>query len=195
MYIVIEGIDTAGKSTQIENVSKNFSDAIITKEPGGTEIGSKIRQMVLFDDVQSSTAELLLFLADRAEHIERVIKPNREKTIFSDRSLISGMAYAFVAKKFTLEKLAQLNKFATDEVLPDIAFILQLSEEELRYRLSQKEHDKIEARGVAYLLEIQDALISATKELGITHYIIDASQSIENITKEITKIIKENNGK
>lgn len=195
MYVVIEGIDTAGKSTQIELVSQNFSDAIITKEPGGTTLGVKIREMVLFDDVKSATAELLLFLADRAEHIEEVIKPNSDKMIFSDRSLISGIAYALVAKKFSLEKLVELNRFATDNILPEIAFILKLSKEELENRLSLKEHDKIESRGVEYLLSIQNALIEATTALGIKHYIIDATKSIDTITTEITTIIKENNVK
>ena len=195
MYVVIEGIDTAGKSTQIDLVSKNFSDVVITKEPGGTEIGAKIRQMVLFEDVKSATAEVLLFLADRAEHIERVIKPNRAKTIFSDRSLISGIAYALVAKKFTLEKLVELNRFATEDILPDIAFILQLDRETLEGRLSQKEHDKIEARGIEYLLSIQDALIEAAQALDIKYHLIDASESIETITEKITTIIKENDGK
>lgn len=195
MYIVIEGIDTAGKSTQIDLVAKNFNDSIITKEPGGTKLGVKIREIVLFDDVKSSMSELLLFLADRAEHIEEVIKPNIEKMIFSDRSLISGIAYALIAKKFTLEKLVELNKFATQEILPDIVFILKLSQEELTDRLSQKEHDKIESRGVEYLLSIQDALIKATTALGIKHYIIDATKSIDNITEEITTTIKENNVK
>ncbi|MCK4874452.1 MAG: dTMP kinase, partial [Sulfurimonas sp.] len=84
MYIAIEGIDTAGKSTQIDAVSKNFPEAIVTKEPGGTEIGKEIRELVLSARAQSKKAEFLLFLADRAEHIKEVIEPNLEKMIISD---------------------------------------------------------------------------------------------------------------
>jgi len=69
MYIAIEGIDTAGKSTQIAQLQKEFNNAIITKEPGATEVGAEIRKMVLSGNVESKKAEFLLFLADRAEHI------------------------------------------------------------------------------------------------------------------------------
>ena len=94
MYVVIEGIDTAGKSTQLEILSKKFSDAIFTKEPGATKLGSKLREMALNGEAKSKIAEMFLFLADRAEHIEEVIKPNIDKMIISDRSVISGIAYA-----------------------------------------------------------------------------------------------------
>jgi len=193
MYIIIEGIDTAGKSTQVNNVAHHFKDAIVTKEPGGTAVGAKIRELVLFHEIKSATAEALLFLADRAEHIESIIKPNLHKTIISDRSLISGIAYAYVAKKFSLETLVELNNFACDEVMPDLAFILKMSEEELSARLSQKKHDVIESRGINYLLEIQEALISAVKATKINYHIIDASKNIEEITNEIVTIIKANN--
>ena len=80
MYIAIEGIDTAGKSTQIKALSSHFSQAVITKEPGATEIGKEIREMVLSARAKSKKAEFLLFLADRAEHIKEVIEPNIKTT-------------------------------------------------------------------------------------------------------------------
>ncbi len=81
MYITIEGIDTAGKSTQIALLQEAFTDAVITKEPGGTDAGNNIRDIVLHQGLQSSKAEFLLFLADRAEHITQVIQPNTVKMI------------------------------------------------------------------------------------------------------------------
>ncbi len=192
MYVAIEGIDTAGKSTQIARLSEHFSDAVITKEPGGTPTGSQIRDIVLHGEVKSPTAELLLFLADRSEHIEEVILPNKEKMIISDRSVLSGLAYAMVQKRFDVQKLVELNRFATDNILPERAFLLQLSEAELTYRLSQKEHDAIEARGTEYLLDIQKALIEAASLLHIELTIIDASQNIETITEEIINTMKGN---
>jgi dTMP kinase len=192
MYFAIEGIDTAGKSTQIARLAEHFSDAVITKEPGGTPTGSKIREIVLHGDVKSHTAELLLFLADRSEHIEEVILPNKKKMVISDRSVLSGLAYAMVQKRFDVRKLVELNRFATDNVLPERAFLLQLSEAELTHRLSQKEHDAIESRGTEYLLRIQKALIEAASLLNIELTIIDASQSIETITEQIINTIKGN---
>jgi dTMP kinase len=187
MYIAIEGIDTAGKSTQIALLEKEFCDAVITKEPGATDIGRKIRDIVLNEDVESSKAEFLLFLADRAEHIKRVIKPNLHKMIISDRSVVSGIAYAMVKKDIDIADILKLNHFATDGIYPDKVFLLQLTEDELKFRLSQKELDGIELRGVEYLLNIQETLKKAAKELDIELIIIDAKKEINEISQEIKR--------
>jgi dTMP kinase len=186
MYIAIEGIDTAGKSTQISALADLYPDAIITKEPGATEIGKEIREMVLSARAQSKKAEFLLFLADRAEHIKEVIEPNLDKKmIISDRSAVSGVAYALVQGEIDSYDLISLNNFATGGIYPEQVFLLRLTKEELEFRLSQKELDGIELRGSEYLLEIQDAIIKATKLLGIELVIIDATQSREEIAQEI----------
>ncbi len=193
MYIAIEGIDTAGKSTQIDAVSKNFPEAIVTKEPGGTEIGKEIRELVLSARAQSKKAEFLLFLADRAEHIKEVIEPNLEKMIISDRSVVSGVAYALVQGEISQTAIVHLNKFATGGIYPQKVFLLKLTKAELEYRLSQKELDGIELRGAEYLLSIQDAIIEATKLLKLELVTIDATKSIEDITKEILDNMKDMN--
>ncbi|MEA2100296.1 MAG: dTMP kinase [Campylobacterota bacterium] len=189
MYIAIEGIDTAGKSTQIAEVFKNFPDAVVTKEPGGTEIGQEIRSMVLSAKAQSKKAEFLLFLADRAEHIKEVIEPNIDKMIISDRSAVSGVAYALIAGDIDKKDLVTLNNFATNGIYPEKVFLLKLTKKELEYRLSQKELDGIELRGSEYLLKIQDAIIEATELLGLKLVTIDATKNIEDITQEILKSI------
>lgn len=185
MYIAIEGIDTAGKSTQIQAVSKHFPNAIVTKEPGATEIGKDIREIVLSARAQSKKAEFLLFLADRAEHVKEVIEPNLGKMIISDRSAVSGVAYALVQGEINKKDLINLNNFATNNNYPQKVFLLKLTKEELEFRLSQKELDGIELRGVEYLLNIQDAIEEATELLGLELITIDATKSI----KEITEII------
>jgi len=185
MYIAIEGIDTAGKSTQITALQKAYPHAIITKEPGGTAIGTQIRSLVLSAQAQSKKAEFLLFLADRAEHIQEVIKPNLKKMIISDRSVVSGVAYALTQGEFNDTAIVHLNKFATDGIYPQKIFLLKLTKEELQYRLSQKELDGIELRGSDYLLKIQDAIIKAANLLDIELIEVDATKSIEDITKEI----------
>ena len=192
MYVAIEGIDTAGKSTQIALLQKHFSEAVITKEPGATAIGTKIREIVLSGEVQSAKAEFLLFLADRAEHMQEVVVPNLDKLVISDRSDVSGVAYALVQKNISETAILHLNRFATDGNYPEVLFLLQLTKEELTYRLSQKELDGIELRGVAYLLDIQEALIKASELLGIELVIIDAAEPIEKITEKIIRKIKEN---
>ena len=189
MYIAIEGIDTAGKSTQISRLTNHFPHAVITKEPGATEIGKEIREMVLSAKAKSKKAEFLLFLADRAEHIKEVIEPNIDKMIISDRSAVSGVAYALIQGEIDKKDLVELNNFATNSIYPKKVFLLKLTKEELEYRLSQKELDGIELRGSEYLLKIQDAIIEAAGLLNLELVIIDATKNIESITEEILKNI------
>ncbi len=189
MYIAIEGIDTAGKSTQIEKLRAHFSDAIITKEPGGTEVGREIREIVLSAKAKSKKAEFLLFLADRAEHIKEIIEPNLDKLIISDRSAVSGVAYALIQGEISETAIVHLNRFATGGIYPSKVFLLYLTKEELEFRLSQKKLDGIELRGVEYLLGIQDAIIKAAKLLNLELVTIDATRSIDEITKEILNSI------
>jgi len=193
MYIAIEGIDTAGKSTQIAKLKEHFKDAIITKEPGATKAGKKIREIALLALAKSKKAEFLLFLADRAEHIKEVVEPNTDKMIISDRSAVSGVAYALVQGGIDKKEIILLNNFATNNIYPKKVFLLKLTEEELKHRLSQKKLDGIELRGSEYLLKIQDAILEASKLLNIELVTIDATKSIDEITKEILNNIKENN--
>lgn len=190
MYIAVEGIDTAGKSTQIEALASHYKDAIITKEPGATEVGKEIRSLVLAAKAQSKKAEFLLFLADRAEHIKEVIEPNIDKKmIISDRSAISGVAYALTQGEIATSDLVTLNNFATNGIYPQKVFLLRLTKKELEHRLSQKELDGIELRGAEYLLSIQNAIEDAARLLNIELIIIDATESREAITQEILKHI------
>ncbi len=182
MYVVIEGIDTAGKSTQLDLLQKKFKDAIFTKEPGGTDIGLKLRAMALSGEAKSKIAEMFLFLADRAEHIEEVIKPNKNNTVISDRSVISGIAYA---SQLDIDKLIDLNLIATENILPSHVILLELTPEELKYRLSQKENDSIELRGIDYLINIQNRMKVTLEKLNINYIAIDASLKIKEIEKKI----------
>ncbi len=191
MYVALEGIDTAGKSTQVALLRHAFSDAVITKEPGGTSLGVKIRDIVLHHELHSSKAEFLLFLADRAEHTTQIIKPNKEKLIISDRSVVSGIAYALVKGDISATALLHMNRFATDGIYPQTVFLLQLTQDELEYRLSQKKLDGIESRGISYLLSIQDALIQAAQMLEIELITINASEPVDTISRSIITHIKE----
>ena len=186
MYVVIEGIDTAGKSTQLNILHKKYEDAIFTKEPGATPLGLKLREMALNGEAKSKIAEMFLFLADRAEHIEEVIKKYKHKMIISDRSVISGIAYA---KDLPIEVVTTLNLIATSNILPSHIVLLELSKEELKKRLEGKTNDSIEKRGITYLLDIQERMIETIKLLNLNYICIDASLSISEIEKEIEDFI------
>jgi dTMP kinase len=186
MYIAIEGIDTAGKSTQIKLLKEKLKDALFIKEPGETKIGQKLRKMIFKKKMDKKT-ELFLFLADRSETIETIIKPNLNKLIISDRSLISGIAYGL--EYFNYLELEIFNTFATDKIYPDLVVILKLDRTTLEKRLSLKTQDNIEKRGIDYLLSIQDNLIEVTNNLCINSLIIDASLTIEKIHQKIMEKI------
>lgn len=188
MYVVIEGIDTAGKSTQLDLLKNKFPKAIFTKEPGGTDLGAKLRIMALNGEAKSKIAEMFLFMADRAEHIEVVINPNKNNTIISDRSIISGIAYSTQLK---IDKLIELNLIATENTLPSHVILLELTPQELKYRLSQKDNDSIELRGIDYLMNIQNRMKETIKKLNINHIFIDASLKIEEIEKKIEDFMNE----
>jgi dTMP kinase len=186
MYIAIEGVDTAGKSTQITLLKKQLKNALFIKEPGETEIGKKLREIIFTKNISKKT-ELLLFLADRSETITKIIKPNKNRFIVSDRSLISGIAYGM--EYFNLLELEMFNSFVTEKIYPDLVIILKLNKTTLEKRLSTKSHDNIEKRGVEYLLSIQKNLIEVTNKLCIKNIIIDANLPIKEIHNKIMEKI------
>ncbi len=190
MYILFEGIDTCGKSTQIELLAQKFKDIVVTKEPGGTAFGVKAREILLSDSLSSKRAELLLFLADRAEHYEEVIKPNKEKTVISDRGFLSGIGYALANGDFDFDVLLTLNKFALSNHFPDKIILFLTNMETLTQRTSEKELDGIELRGLEYLINVQNKMHERLQKLGIDYLEIDATDSIENIHQKIVSYLE-----
>ncbi|MCR6590672.1 thymidylate kinase [Campylobacter insulaenigrae] len=192
MYVAIEGIDCVGKSTQIEILKKSFKDAIFTKEPGATKLGEKVRELLLQSEVKiSKKAELLLFLADRANHIDLVLSQYKNKLIISDRSFISGIAYA--RNEFNKETLFDLNFFATSGNFPNKVVLLHANKELIEERLASKKLDTIEKRGIKYFLEIQDELENTLNflkdKIDFEILKLDASFSIQDIHKQIKEFI------
>jgi dTMP kinase len=187
VYILFEGIDTCGKSTQIERVSQKLENTIITKEPGGTTFGQEARAILLQDKLSSKRAELLLFLADRAEHYTQIIQPNPNKIILSDRGFLSGIGYALANGDFEFEELLHLNRFALEDHFPDLVILFITNEETLLQRMNEKSLDGIELRGISYLLSVQEYMLESLKKLNIPHLLIDATQSIEEIESTILK--------
>ncbi len=188
MYVALEGVDGAGKSTQVELLKNRFKNALFTKEPGGTKIGESLRRIALNENI-SELARAFLFLSDRAEHTESVIKPalKEKKLIISDRSLISGMAYSQFSS-------LELNLLATQSVLPEKIILLLINKEGLKQRLSLKSLDKIENQGIEKLLTIQQKLKThahALKEkFGCEVLELDAQKSVGDLHRQIAAFIE-----
>lgn len=188
MYVALEGVDGAGKSTQVELLKNRFKNALFTKEPGGTKMGESLRHIALNENI-SELARAFLFLSDRAEHIESVIKPalKEKKLIISDRSLISGMAYSQFSS-------LELNLLATQNVLPEKIILLLIDQEGLKQRLNLKSLDQIENQGTEKLLTIQQKLKThahALKEqFGCEVLELDAQKSVGDLHRQIAAFIE-----
>jgi dTMP kinase len=192
MYIIFEGIDTCGKTTQIDLIAKDFRDVVITREPGGTHFGKIAREILLSNSINSKRAELLLFLADRAEHYTQVISPNRDKLILSDRGFLSGIGYALANGDFNFDHLIELNKFALEDNFPDLIIFFETNIETLtkRTQAEDKTLDGIELRGLKYLMNVQKYMSQSLKKLDIPYLLIDATKDIKSIHQSIYSRIK-----
>jgi len=190
MYVLFEGIDTCGKSTQIELISQKYSEIIVTHEPGGTAFGKQARAILLSDSLASKRAELLLFLADRAEHYQEVISPNKDKVIISDRGFLSGIGYALANGDFDFDELVSLNRFALEGHFPDKIVLFVTNMKTLKERTATKSLDGIELRGLEYLLTVQEHMKQSILKLEIPHLFIDASDERENIHQTILTYLK-----
>ncbi|WRD57396.1 dTMP kinase [Helicobacter pylori] len=188
MYVVLEGVDGAGKSTQVGLLKGRFKNALFTKEPGGTRMGESLRHIALNENI-SELARAFLFLSDRAEHIESVIKPalKEKKLIISDRSLISGMAYSQFSS-------LELNLLATQSVLPEKIILLVIDQEGLKQRLSLKSLDKIENQGIEKLLTIQQKIkahaYALKEQFGCEVLELDAQKSVGDLHRQIAAFIE-----
>lgn len=192
MYIVFEGVDTTGKSTQVELFSNRHDGVVATKEPGGTKVGIKFREILLGSDEELGVnAELFLFLADRAEHYEKVVKPAlREGFVISDRGLVSGISYALANHpELDLEFLIELNRFALEGSLPDKVIFFRTNHQLISSRLQSKSTDAIEQRGIEYLLKVQELMQKTLEALHVEYIQINAQESIEKIYSQIEEFI------
>jgi dTMP kinase len=149
VFVTFEGLDGSGKSTQAELLHARLEadgvDVVATREPGGTELGERIRDLVLHGGHVAPWAEALLYAASRAQHVAEVIRPALERGawVVCDRYLDSSVAYQGAGRELGLERVLELNLAAVGGLLPDRTFLLELPPEEVHGRLD-REHDRLE---------------------------------------------------
>jgi dTMP kinase len=130
MFVTFEGLDGSGKTTQVELLRRHLEESgrevVLTREPGGTELGERIRELLLHGPDISAWAEAALFAAARAELVERVIAPARERgaDVLCDRYVDSSLAYQGIARGLGLDAVLELNLAAVQGVMPDRTFLL-----------------------------------------------------------------------
>ena len=200
-FIVIEGIDGCGKTTQIDQLSKwlptsglikEGSQLITTREPGGSQLGKKLRNLILENNENnqpSSLAELLLYSADRAEHVSKIIKPALEKNnwVISDRFSDSTLAYQGFGRNINLQIIKSIESIVCQGVSPDLTIFLEISPEESISRRNNKTPDRIESEGIKFLEKVNKGFKLIAKEKNWE--VISASQNIQKISDQIKEII------
>lgn len=182
MYVVLEGIDTVGKSTQARLLKNVYKNAIFTREPTDGDFGKRIRDLALNYNI-SNTAQALLFMADRANnavYIQSILESEDDKLIISDRSFISGVAYGIdLDYNFLLEMNTKIAP------LPNLIIVLVANEDTLRKRMNEKSLDNIEKNGINYLLSIQNRILNIVDSLGIESIKIDCNEDKDKILQSI----------
>jgi len=163
LFVTFEGIDRSGKTTQARMLCDALGDeALAVREPGGTEVGERLRELLKDPRLTvASETEALMFAAARAELVAQVIRPALEqgKVVVSDRFLDSSLAYQGIARGLGVEDVEQINRFATGGLLPDLTFLLSIEPARAAERAGQL--DRFEDEGDA----LQRAVFDAYREL------------------------------
>tara|TARA_B100001029_G_scaffold119670_1_gene99325 strand:- start:45 stop:674 length:630 start_codon:yes stop_codon:yes gene_type:complete len=203
-FIVIEGIDGSGKTTQIDEISKWLPNSglmeknaklITTREPGGSLLGKKIRHLILDNNKNnkpSSLTELLLYSADRAEHVSKVISPalGGGDWVISDRFSDSTLAYQGYGRNINLEIIKNIESIACQGEYPDLTIFLEISPEESVLRRKNLIPDRMESEGIKFLQKVNEGFNLIAKEK--KWKIIPASQNINTISNEIKETLLKN---
>lgn len=199
-FITFEGGDGAGKTTLIEKLYETLNqrglEVIKTRAPGGTEVGKRIRELILHpNEPLVSRAELFLFLADRAQHVEEVIVPALERghIVLCDRYNDSTIAYQGGARGFELQDVEALCFFATRGLVPHLTLYLDLDPEigMSRNRKGDKDKDQIEAEDITFHQKIRKTFHQLADREPERLQLIDASKTPEAVYKEALKLIDE----
>lgn len=199
-FITIEGGEGVGKSSNIAFIlaylkNKNI-DVVSTREPGGTKISEKIRDLLLDAENKSmvSDAELLLMFAARAQHIEELIKPSlaQNKWVLCDRFTDATYAYQGGGRGISMQRIAELESWVQGDLRPDLTILLDVSIEIGMQRASERsEPDRIEQEKNNFFESVRQTYLQMAKDSPQRYRVIDASQTLEAVQKDIATALDE----
>ena len=201
MFITFEGPDGSGKSTIIQKVYdyliENNYDVIKTREPGGSPIAEKIRDLILDTEniKMGYRTEALLYAASRAQHVEETILPalNENKIVLCDRFLISSLAYQGVGRGLGIENVRNINEFAINGVFPDFVLFFDVDPiTTLKRKSSLDTADRLEKEGNNFHERVYNGykeILNSEKNIEI----IDATQSVEDVFNQCIEVLKRRN--
>ena len=197
-FITIEGPDGSGKSTIIKQLRKHYSrknvDILFTREPGGTQIGEEIRDIILNkkNTRLGKEAEALLYAASRAQHIHELIEPTLKagKNIISDRFLLSSLAYQGVGRDLGVEKVREINEFGLKGIEPDLILFFYIDPETtLKRKFRHSKEDRLELEGNAFHNKVYNGYMELMNKYPKNIKKIDATQSISQVKRKTIEAI------
>jgi len=204
-FITFEGIDGSGKSTQInllkEMLTRENHEVEITREPGGSSLGKEIRNILLnpaLPDPPGQLSEIFLFMADRAHHVNGVIKPAlaAQKIVICDRFTDSTLVYQGYGRNFPLDELEHLNSLATDGLEPNLTIILDLPPNQADNRLEKtsnefsENRDRLEQEAADFHTRVRNGYLDLVRRFPQRIHAISAELNIEEIHKQIANLVK-----
>ena len=199
-FITLEGGEGAGKSTQIQVVKDYLltrgNDVVVTREPGGTSEGQEIRNLLVSGDKDkwSPLSETLLILADRAAHLERVIRPAlaEGKYVVCDRFFDSTKAYQGVAGGLGLDVIHNLQQPVLGTTLPDVTFLLDIDPEKGLRRAQERGGElRFESKTLAYHRTLRNAFLDFAAQEPDRIFVIDADRDVEAVSADILAVLDE----
>jgi dTMP kinase len=194
MFITFEGPDGSGKSTQAKRLAEWLTaqgkSVVLTCEPGGSALGKQLRTILLNDKkvTLAPLTELLLFCADRAQHVAEIIKPAlaQNKIVICDRYIDSTTAYQAGGRGFNREMIDILNTYSTQEIMPDKTFLIDVPTDIGLARATKVSADKFESEAVIFHQKVRTMYLKIAQESS-RFIIIDGTQTIEQVAVAVQK--------
>lgn len=194
-FITFEGVDGAGKSTHLawfaDSLRQRGFEVVVTREPGGTPLGERLRDILLNQPMHAETEALLMFAA-RLEHIEQVIKPalKRGSWVVSDRFSDASFAYQGGGRGVALAKLEQLERWVHQDLQPDLTLLFDIPVEVARQRLSNNiTLDRFEQEKADFFEKVRQAYLERYRKYPQRFALIDAAQTPDKVKLDLEKMI------
>jgi len=194
-FITFEGVDGAGKSTHLawftDALRQRGIDLVLTREPGGTPLGEKLREILLHEPMHAETEAMLMFAA-RREHLEQVIRPALEQGtwVVSDRFSDASFAYQGGGRGVSIAKLEQLERWVQDDLQPDLTLLFDIPIEVARQRLaSNASLDRFELEQGEFFERVRQAYLARAAKKPQRFIVIEAEKSISEVKQKLSEVI------
>lgn len=196
LFITFEGADGCGKTTQIELLNKYLQEkgfkTLVTREPGAKGLGEKLREILLnYDGEVSPNCESFLFLADRAQHVDCVIKPALKDgvIVLCDRHTDSTVAYQGHGRQLDIEQIKKLNEIAVNGLKPDLTIVFDIDIETSMQRVG-KTKDRMESAGMDFFNRVRNGYLAIAKDEPNRVKVINSADTIDKIHNQVVELVE-----